>query len=42
MPQIPPIPIDDAFFGMCLQKIGLSGKIHNNRAFKERDENTIE
>jgi len=36
IPKLPPLPIDDAFLGLCLKKIGISWRLHNNRAFKTR------
>ena len=35
MPTLPPMPIDDAFLGLCLKRAGLTWRLHNNRAFKE-------
>lgn len=32
--NIPPLPIDDAFLGVCLQNAGLTSAIRNNRGFK--------
>jgi len=34
MPTLPPMPIDDAFLGLCLKRAGLTWRLHNNRAFK--------